>query len=112
MAYDLALAERIAGLLEGKKRLTQKRMFGGVSFLVNGKMCCGVIGNKLVARVGQERYDALLRKPYAKPMDFTGRPLRGFIYVLSQGLRNHQSLKTWVDRGLRYTESVPAKRKR
>ena len=110
MAYDVALAERIARLLTGKKRVTQKQMFGGVCFLLNGHMCCGVAGEQLVVRVGPERYESVLRKTHAKPMDFTGRPLRGFVYVMPQGLRSRAALKTWIDLSLRYAESLPAKR--
>ena len=110
MAYDVALAERIARLFERRRGVTQKQMFGGVCFLVNGKMCCGVIGKKLVARVGPERYESALTRPHAKPMDFTGRPLRGFIYVLPQGIQSRPALKGWVDLTLRYTASLPTKR--
>lgn len=110
MAYDVALVERVAKLFKGKKRVTQKQMFGGVCFLVNGKMCCGVIGNKLVARVGPERYESALTRPHAKPMDFTGRPLRGFVYVLPRGVQSLATLKVWVDLALRYAESLSTKR--
>lgn len=112
MAYDVALAERIAGLLKGKPRIAQKQMFGGVCFLINGKMCCGVIGNKLVARVGPERYESALTRPHTKPMDFTGRPLRSFVYVLPRGVQSPATLKGWVDLTLRYAKSLPAKRTR
>ena len=112
MAYDVALAERIARLLNGQSHTKQKQMFGGICFLVRGNMCCGVTGNKLMVRVGPERYESALRTPHAKLMDFTGRPLRGFIYVMPQGLRDQKALKTWVDLGLRYAESLPSKRKR
>lgn len=111
MAYDVALAERIARLLTGKKRVTQKQMFGGACFLLNGNMCCGVAGKKLVVRVGAEQYESVLRKPHVKPMDLTGRPLRGFVYVMPQSLRSRAALKMWVDRGLRYAKSLPVKRR-
>lgn len=111
MAYDVVLAERIARLLDGQSHATQKQMFGGVCFLVHGNMCCGVTGNKLMVRVGPEQYEFALRKPHAAPMDFTGRPMRGFIFVRPQGLQNRQALKVWVDLGVRYAKSLPAKRK-
>ncbi len=110
MAYDVALAERIAGLLKRRRGVTQKQMFGGVGFLVNGKMCYGVIRDKLVVRVGPEHYQQLLRKPHARPMNFTGRPLKGFVYVMPQGVRNRTALKVWLDLALRYVASLPAKR--
>ena len=112
MAYDVVLAERIARLLKGRRRVEQKRMFGGVCFLVNGNMCCGVDKNKLMVRVGPERYESALRTLHAKPMDITGRPLRGFVFVRPQGLRGQKALEAWVDLGVRYAESLPAKRKR
>ena len=87
MAYDIMLAKRVGALLRRRKNITQKEMFGGVCFLVNGNMCCGVERDRLVVRVGIEPYEQLLQKRYVKPMDFTGRPLRGFIYVMPGGLK-------------------------
>jgi len=112
MACNAALVERIEKLLRRRRSVTQKKMFGGVCFLVNGNMCCGVERDKLVVRVRLEQYEQLLRRRHVKPMDFTGRPLRGFVYVLPQGLQSRAALKMWIDRGLRYAKSVPAKRKR
>lgn len=111
MAYDAALAERITQLLAAHKAVEQKRMFGGVCFLLRGHMCCGVAGNKLMVRVGPDRYEALLQKPHVKPMDFTGRPLRGFVFVTPQGLRTRAALKAWLNLGVRYAASLPPKRK-
>ena len=112
MAYDEVLAGRITTLLKRRRGITRKKMFGGLCFLMDGKMVCGVERNRLVVRVGPARYEALLKQPHVKPMDFTGRPLRGFVYVLPQGLQSRAALKMWIDRGLRYAKSVPAKRKR
>ena len=102
MAYDTALAKRVGALLRRRKNITRKEMFGGTCFLVNGNMCCGVNRDRLVVRVGPERYEELLRKRHIKLMDFTGKPLRGFIYVLPSGLKRRESLKAWLDCGLRY----------
>ena len=112
MAYDAALAERIVRLLKGKRRIAQKQMFGGACFLLKGHMCCGVMRDRLVVRVGPEQYARLLRKRHVRPMDFTGRPLRGFVFVLPKGLQGQTALKVWIDRGLRYAESLPSKRRR
>jgi TfoX/Sxy family transcriptional regulator of competence genes len=109
MAYQVALAERIAELLKQRRRVEQKRMFGGVCFLVNGNMCCGVERNRLMVRVGPRAYEAALRQPHAKPMDLTGRPLRGFVFVLPEGLKTKPALKQWVDLGARYAASLPPK---
>ena len=110
MAYDIMLAKRVGALLRRRKNITQKEMFGGVCFLVNGNMCCGVERDKLVVRVGIEPYEQLLQKRYVKPMDFTGRPLRGFIYVMPGGLKRRETLQSWLAWGLRYAGSLPAKR--
>jgi len=109
MAYDVTLAKRVGALLRRRKNITQKAMFGGVCFLVNGNMCCGVERDKLVVRVGPEQYEQLLQRRHVKPMDFTGRPLRGFIYVIPGGLKRRESLRVWLEWGLRYAGSLPVK---
>ena len=111
MAYDLELAERVARLLKSRKRIMQRQMFGGVCFLLNGHMCCGVESRRLMVRVGQEQYHAALGKRHARPMDFTGRPLNGFVFVMPEGLRSREALKGWVDLGVRYAASLPPKRR-
>ena len=110
MAYDERLAKRIRRVLDKHRAVTEKKMFGGVCFLVNGNMCCGVERDKVVVRVGAEPYEQLLRKRHVKPMDFTGRPLRGFIYVMPEGLRGQETLRSWLEYGLRYAGSLPPKR--
>ena len=109
MAYDTTLAKRVGVLLRRRKNITQKEMFGGACFLVNGNMCCGVERDKLVVQVGAEPYEQLLRKRHVKPMDFTGRPLRGFIYVMPAGFKSRNALASWLERGLRYAASLPKK---
>lgn len=112
MAYSTALAARIAAVLKGRRHTKQQQMFGGVCFLVNGNMCCGVAGERLMVRVGPEEYESALRRSHARPMDLTGRPLKGFIFVMPAGLRGQKALKTWVERGMRYAGSLPPKRTR
>ena len=109
MAYNAVLVRRIEKLLRRRKSVTQKEMFGGICFLVNGNMCCGVERDKLVVRVGPEQYEQLLQRRHIKPMDFTGRPLRGFIYVAPAGLKSRNALASWLELGLRYAHSLPAK---
>ncbi len=111
MAFDERLAQRVREALGRKPGITEKRMFGGLCFLVNGNMCCGIEREKLMVRVGPEHYAAALMKPHARPMDFTGRPLRGFVFVMPQGVRDQRTLTRWVDLGLRHATSLPAKRK-
>ncbi len=95
MAYDEKLADRIREVLERRRGISEKKMFGGLSFLVNGHMACGIIGDELMVRVGPEAYDAALKKAGAREMDFTGRPMKGMVYVRPSGFRSTPSLKAW-----------------
>ena len=96
MAYDNRLAERIRKIIGKNRGIKEKNMLGGLSFLLNGKMCCGIIKNDLVVRVGEDNYQEALTKPHARPMDFTGRPIKGFVYVDAEGCRNDKSLAQWI----------------
>lgn len=102
MAYDEALARRVRRLLAPLPEFSERRMFGGLCFLLAGRMCCGVVGEDLVVRTGPEGHAAALRRPHARPMDFTGRPLRGFVYVAPAGLRSARGLRQWVDRAVAF----------
>ena len=110
MAYDEALAARIRNLLDGTDGLVEKKMFGGLAFLVNGHMACGIVGDDLMVRVGAEAHEAALKKRGARPMDFTGRPMKGMVYVDSNALRRSTSLEAWVKEGLTFARSLPPKR--
>ena len=109
MAYDEQLADRVRSVLGAFPDIAERKMFGGLAFLVRGHMCCGVVGGEIMVRVGRESYEAALHEPYAREMDFTGRPLRGFVYVAAEGLASEGDLRAWVERGARYAESLPAK---
>jgi TfoX/Sxy family transcriptional regulator of competence genes len=109
MAYNEALADRVRVLLKGKRSVTEKKMFGGLCFLVNGNMACGVEKAKLVVRVGPDDYEKLLKQKHVRKMDFTGKPLKGFIYVMPDGLRRTDSLNKWVDKGIQFARSLPKK---
>ena len=84
-------------------------MFGGLAFLVQGHMCCGITDSMLMARIGREVYDDALEEMHVKPMDFTGRPLKGFVYVEPGGLKDESVLEEWIDRCLAFVETLPAK---
>lgn len=112
MSYDAKLAERIRKLLQNRNDVVQKKMFGGLAFLVNGSMCCGVIKTDLVVRVGAECYEQALREPHARAMDFTGRPLTGFVYVAPAGYKSDTSLKKWIEWGVDFVSKLPAKTSR
>ncbi|MBM3216980.1 TfoX/Sxy family protein, partial [Candidatus Poribacteria bacterium] len=85
MPYDENLAERIRRVVAGRHGVTEKRMFGGLAFLLDGKMFCGIANSDLMVRVGPERYEAALSLPHVRPMDFTGRPMTGYVYVGPEG---------------------------
>jgi TfoX/Sxy family transcriptional regulator of competence genes len=109
MAYDEGLAERIRGELEGDDGLVEKKMFGGWALMLNGNMAVGVIKDDMVVRADPEQYDALLELPHARPMDFTGRPMKGWIYVAPEGLAEDADLRAWIARGVEYARSLPPK---
>jgi len=110
MPYDEKTAQRIRAALKTTKGLTEKKMFGGIAFLLNGNMCCGVVRDMLMLRVGPEEYDHALSQPHARPMDFTGRPLTGFVYVAPEGFATSASLKLWLSLALKLATALPAKR--
>ena len=109
MAFDEAVAERVRDALAGAPDVVEKKMFGGIAFMVRGNMCCGVIADRLMLRVGPVVYDTALSRPHAKPMDFTGRPMKGMIYVEPAGFASPVALKKWVDRAMEFTLSLPPK---
>jgi hypothetical protein len=109
MVYNEQLAERTRSLLSRRKGFSEKRMFGGMAFLLNGNMCCGVLKDDLVVRVGPERFEAALKTPHARPMDFTGRSIKGFVFVDAKGWSRDVSLKKWVEMGVVHALSLPKK---
>ena len=136
MAYDEGLAQRIrealadtgsrsensdptpgtAGLgqeappkAEVLGAVVEKKMFGGLAFMLHGNMCVGVSGDDLMVRVGPDAYAEALAQPHAREMDFTGKPLRGFVYVDPLGFESDEDLAAWIERGARFVRSLPAK---
>jgi len=110
MAYDAALSERLRDLLtQMQPAFTEKAMFGGLSFLVHGNMCCGVVGDELIVRVGKGGAAEALEQPGARPMDFTGRPMAGWVTITPVGTGSDDSLARWVRRGLDFVGHLPVK---
>jgi TfoX/Sxy family transcriptional regulator of competence genes len=101
MAYDEGLAERIRSSLGGRDDVLEKKMFGGLTFMIAGRMACGVVHDDLMVRVGPDGHDAALTEPGARPMDFTGRPMRGMVYVAPAAVTTDTDLQRWVDRAVR-----------
>jgi TfoX/Sxy family transcriptional regulator of competence genes len=109
LSYDPEAVERVRQLLSGRDGVVEKRMVGGLSFLVNGNMCCGITGTALMVRVGAEGREPALREPHVRPMQFAGRELSGFICVEPAGFAADDALATWVQRGLSFVARLPAK---
>jgi TfoX/Sxy family transcriptional regulator of competence genes len=109
MPYDQALAGRIRAELTGLPGLEEKKMFGGVGFMLGGNMAFGVHGDDLIVRVGPDEYEASLTQPGARPFDMTGRPMSGWVMVAPAGFRAPSDLKRWIDHGVKYAQSLPPK---
>ncbi len=109
MAYDEKLAERISRHLESIPGLVEKKMFGGIGFLIHGNMACGVNGQNLIVRVGPDRYEAALAEPHVGPFDMTGRPMKGWIVVRPGGYSTEMELGAWIQKGISVAQSLPAK---
>jgi len=111
MAYDEDLANRIRELVAAESGVTEKRMFGGLAFLVGGSMSVAASGQGgLMVRIDPEDIDTLLAKPHARPFEMRGREMRGWVRVDPEGLRTKRQLAPWVARGVAYARSLPAKR--
>ena len=109
MAYDEGLADRIRKSLGLDALLSERKMFGGLCFMVNGNMAFGIVGEDLMVRVGPERYDEALSRPFAREMDFNGRPMRGFVYVEPEGMTEESELLAGLELGYDFAESMPPK---
>jgi TfoX/Sxy family transcriptional regulator of competence genes len=109
MAYDEDLARRIRKILAAESSLTERKMFGGVGFMLNGNMACGVNGDDLIVRTGPKNYQSALDLPYTHEFDMTGRPMTGWVVVSAQGVESDQDLDKWVKRGVGFAKSLPAK---
>ena len=109
MAYDEELADRVRAVFGGRPGVREQKMFGGLCFMVNGNMACGVSGDELVIRVGKENLEEALTQPHSRPFDMTGRPMRSFVYVAAQGIADDAVLAEWAGRGIAYAESLPPK---
>jgi TfoX/Sxy family transcriptional regulator of competence genes len=109
MAFDEGLADRARAILRERVEAGERRMFGGLAFMVHGHMACGIMKDELMVRVGAEAHGESLAQPHARPMDFTGKPMRGFVIVGAEGLRSRADLAAWVERGLSYVSTLAPK---
>lgn len=109
MAYDEGLAERIRGVLSESTDFAEKKMFGGLAFMVRGNMCLGVLGETVMARVGKPRYAEMLSREFVREMDFTGKPMTGYVFVDPEGVAEDGDLIELVDVCLEFNGSLPRK---
>jgi TfoX/Sxy family transcriptional regulator of competence genes len=110
MAYDEILADRIRRAVRPRADVTEKKMFGGLAFLLHGRMFCGILKRDLMVRVGPDGYKAALAEAHVRPMDFTGRPMNGYVFVGPGGSRTEKAIKKWVDRATAFVATLDSSR--
>lgn len=108
MAYDKDLADRVRAVLPAAETVTERHMFGGLAFMLSGHMFCGIVKDTLMVRLGPDGADRALERPHVRPMDFTGRPMKGMVFVEPGGLHG-TALRHWVAAAADYTRSLPPK---
>lgn len=108
MAYDEHLANRVRAAFSTRNDITERKMFGGLAFLCRSRMCCGIVGTDLMVRILDDEFDAVMRRRHVRPMDFTGKPLRGFVYVSPPGFRTSAGLRGWLSHAERFAEERAA----
>jgi TfoX N-terminal domain len=109
MPYDADLAERVRDAMSMRDGISEREMFGGIGFMLDGNMACGVIGEDLIVRLSPEEAERALAEEHTRPFDFTGRPMKGWIFVAPQGTAGDEALGEWVDAGAAFAASLPAK---
>lgn len=109
MAFSESLAGRIRDMLARKKGVKEKKMFGGVGFLLNGNMLVGVWKTALIVRVGPDAYDAALLEPHVREFDITGKPMKGWVLVEPEGVDDDGQLQSWIERATKFVKMLPAK---
>src|SRR5258708_5502887 len=111
MAFDQSLAARIRDALARKKNINEKKMFGGIGFLLHGNMLVGVWKDSLIVRVGPDGYENALLEPHVKVFDITGRPMKGWVLVEPEGVEDDDRLKTWIQQAVKFVGKLPGKEK-
>jgi len=112
MAFNEQLNDRIREMLANHEHVEEKRMFGGSCFMVNEKMCVGIVGDELMCRIGPEAQTAALAQPYCREMDFAGKPMEGYVYVALEGLARREQLQHWVNLCLAFNPKAKASKKK
>ena len=109
MAFDETLAARIRDALARKRGVEEKKMFGGVGYLLHGNLLVGVWKDALIVRLGSDNYDDALREPHVREFDITGRPMKGWVLVEPGGVEDDEQLTDWIERATRFVRTLPAK---
>ncbi|HPF39199.1 MAG TPA: TfoX/Sxy family protein [Phycisphaerae bacterium] len=109
MAYSEALAGRMRRVLARRRGIGEKKMFGGLAFLLHGNMACGIVGDDLMLRLGDEGVAEALCEPGTRPMDFTGKPLKSMVYVSAEAVESDDALRFWIDRATTFVRTLPKK---
>lgn len=109
MAYDEKLAERLRNALNHRDDVVEKKMFGGLAFMLHGNMACGIAKGELMLRLGPEAAAKALKQKHARPMDFTGRPMTGMLYVSADGIKTAKQLRAWTDKVEELADTLPPK---
>jgi hypothetical protein len=108
--YDERLAQRIRDVISRDAEVEERKMFGGIAFMVDSKMVVGIVGDELMVRLGPDAFTEALGQPHVRPMDFTGRPMAGFVFVAPAGTRE-AALERWIERARAYVATVPVRRR-
>ena len=109
MAYDHTLAERMRPLLLPRAGMSEKKMFGGVGFLLYGNMCCGIWKDTLIVRLSPDEASDALKKPHARAFDITGKPMKGWLLVEAAGIKKDVDLLGWIERAVAFVSSMRKK---
>lgn len=109
MPYDEHLAERVRAVVGKKRGITEQKAFGGIGFMLHGNMACGIIGEKLMLRLGAEGAAAAMEEDHVGPMDFTGRPLKTMAFVEPGGTESNADLQKWIGKALAFAKTLPKK---
>jgi hypothetical protein len=109
MAYSESLAFRIRDVFKGQRGITEKKMFGGVGFMLHGNMCVGIWQTSLILRLGVEQAAMALKEPYVVEFDPTGRPMKGWVMVEAEGIETDEQLGYWIEQAVEFVETLPRK---
>jgi TfoX/Sxy family transcriptional regulator of competence genes len=109
MAFDESLAARIRDALARKRGVEEKKMFGGIGFLLHGNLLVGVWKDSLIVRLGSDNYDGALLEPHVREFDITGKPMKGWVLVESKGVNDNEALKDWIERAMVFVKALPKK---